>query len=185
MNNFNERLLYIFEEFSLNASSFADKIGVQRSSMSHIMSGRNKPSLDFILKIYETFPDISLPWLTIGEGDFYKKNYTPIANNNINNQANQNNVTEMESLESIDYNENIIQAEKIPVENIEYNPTAKEAAMDLTKTIFSNSTDYNSFNSDSKNTEEQPSTNKIEQNSETEQIVIFYTDGTFKTFRPR
>jgi transcriptional regulator with XRE-family HTH domain len=58
--------------YSLNASAFADKIGVQRSSLSHLLSGRNKPSLDFILKILEVFPDVDLYWILNGKGNFPK-----------------------------------------------------------------------------------------------------------------
>ncbi len=53
-----------------SASSFAEKIGVQRSSISHILSGRNKPSLDFILKVLSSFPEIDLYWLFNGKGNF-------------------------------------------------------------------------------------------------------------------
>ncbi len=48
---------------------FASSLGVQRSGISHILSGRNKPSLDFILKILETFPDVNEKWLLKGEGE--------------------------------------------------------------------------------------------------------------------
>ncbi|MDA9585042.1 helix-turn-helix transcriptional regulator, partial [Flavobacteriaceae bacterium] len=54
----------------LTASLFADKIGVQRSSISHILSGRNKPSLDFILKVTNTFTDVDIYWLLNGKGEF-------------------------------------------------------------------------------------------------------------------
>ena len=67
MKHFTNRLLEILEKKSLSASQFAEKIGVQRSSVSHILSGRNKPSLDFIIKITSVFNDISLEWLINGE----------------------------------------------------------------------------------------------------------------------
>lgn len=70
--DFVKRLETILDYYSLNASSFADKIGVQRSSLSHLMSGRNKPSLDFILKITEVFPEVDLYWLLNGKGSFPK-----------------------------------------------------------------------------------------------------------------
>jgi antitoxin component HigA of HigAB toxin-antitoxin module len=57
--------------YGLNASAFADKIGVQRSSLSHLLSGRNKPSLDFI-KILDVFPDVDLYWMINGKGSFPK-----------------------------------------------------------------------------------------------------------------
>lgn len=68
--DFIKRLEIILEYYGLNASSFADKIGVQRSSLSHLLSGRNKPSLDFILKILDVFPEIDLYWVLNGKGSF-------------------------------------------------------------------------------------------------------------------
>jgi len=66
MEKFTNRLLKILESKNLSASQFAEKIGVQRSSVSHELSGRNKPSLDFIIKIITVFSDISLDWLIKG-----------------------------------------------------------------------------------------------------------------------
>lgn len=51
---------------NLSASAFADKIEVQRSSISHILSGRNKPSLEFIQKVLAAFPKVSSDWLLTG-----------------------------------------------------------------------------------------------------------------------
>ncbi len=62
-----DRLQMLIRENELTASSFADKIGVQRSSISHILSGRNKPSLDFLAKIEHNFDRISFHWLLTGE----------------------------------------------------------------------------------------------------------------------
>lgn len=70
--DFIKRLEFILDYYSLTASGFADKIGVQRSSLSHLLSGRNKPSLDFILKILEFFPEIDLYWILNGQGNFLK-----------------------------------------------------------------------------------------------------------------
>ncbi len=70
--DFIKRLENILEYYNLNASAFADKISVQRSSLSHLLSGRNKPSLDFILKILEVFPEVDLYWILYGKGTFPK-----------------------------------------------------------------------------------------------------------------
>lgn len=61
------RLQMLMKENELTASSFADKIGVQRSSISHILSGRNKPSLDFLAKIEHNFDRVSFHWLLTGD----------------------------------------------------------------------------------------------------------------------
>jgi len=71
--DFTNRLKKILNYHQLTASLFADKIGVQRSSISHILSGRNKPSLDFILKVTNSFTDVDIYWLLNGKGAFPKE----------------------------------------------------------------------------------------------------------------
>lgn len=58
----------------LTASKFADAIGVQRSSISHILSGRNKPSLELINKILEHFEQVNADWLLLGKGSMINDN---------------------------------------------------------------------------------------------------------------
>lgn len=67
-----ERLNEILKHFKINASQFADQIGVQRASVSHVLSGRNKPGFDFIQKIIETYPSVSAEWLITGKGELLK-----------------------------------------------------------------------------------------------------------------
>ena len=67
MENFKDRLKEILDKEDLTASKFAEKIGIQRSSVSHILSGRNKPSLDFVIKVNNAFDDVSLDWLIKGD----------------------------------------------------------------------------------------------------------------------
>lgn len=89
IDDFIKRLQIILDYYGLSASSFADRIDVQRSSISHLLSGRNKPSLDFILKVIEVFPDVDLYWILNGKGNFPKSErkieapkVTPILENN-------------------------------------------------------------------------------------------------------
>lgn len=65
------RIVMLINNEGLTSSKFADTIGVQRSSISHILSGRNKPSLDFIQKIMLSFPSVNVNWLISGEGEMY------------------------------------------------------------------------------------------------------------------
>lgn len=60
------RLQKLMEQHQLSASAFAEKIGVQRSSISHLLSGRNKPSLDLLVKIEANFEEVSFEWLLKG-----------------------------------------------------------------------------------------------------------------------
>ena len=76
IDDFIKRLEIILDYYSLSASAFADKVGVQRSSLSHLLSGRNKPSLDFILKITQKFPEVDLYWILNGKGNFPKDENT-------------------------------------------------------------------------------------------------------------
>ena len=67
------RLKEIITHYDLTSSTFADTIEVPRSSISHLLSGRNKPSLDFVMKVIDKFPEVDLYWLLYNEGSFPKK----------------------------------------------------------------------------------------------------------------
>ena len=64
------RLKKVMSYYNETAASFSEKIGVQRSSISHILSGRNKPSLEFVMKILSSYDDVDLYWLLNGKGVF-------------------------------------------------------------------------------------------------------------------
>lgn len=66
--NERERLEFLMRCHNLTPSLFADKVGIQRASVSHILSGRNKISLDIVVKINRVFPDASFEWLINGTG---------------------------------------------------------------------------------------------------------------------
>lgn len=67
---FVERLEKVIQFHSMTASQFADRIGVQRSSISHLLTGRNKPSLEFVMKLVAEFPEVNLYWILYGKGNF-------------------------------------------------------------------------------------------------------------------
>lgn len=73
IEKFAERLKIVMDHYELSAALFAEKIKVQRSSISHILSKRNKPSLEFVLKVLNVFPEVDLFWLLNGVGQFPKK----------------------------------------------------------------------------------------------------------------
>ncbi|MBP7496955.1 MAG: helix-turn-helix transcriptional regulator [Bacteroidales bacterium] len=72
-NDILSRVQYLIKIKNITASNFADEIGVQRSSISHLLSGRNKPSLEFIQKIISRYPEIQTDWLIFGKGNMYKE----------------------------------------------------------------------------------------------------------------
>ncbi|WP_417941340.1 helix-turn-helix domain-containing protein [Flavobacterium sp. RS13.1] len=137
-DGFVKRLETVLDYYSLNASAFADKIGVQRSSISHLLSGRNKPSLDFVMKILEVSPEIDLYWLLTGKGDFPKNN-------------NETCAAFTQSSESVSPN--------------------KDSASEI------------KFNSkENKNSLDVQNLNLNFEDKEIEKIVLFYKNGTFKTY---
>ncbi len=75
-----DRIQLILKVQNLTASRFADEIGVQRSSISHILSGRNMPSLDLITKILKRFPEIDSEWLLNGKGSMMKNQLPDLFN---------------------------------------------------------------------------------------------------------
>ena len=80
------RIEEVRKNHQLTAASFATKIGVQRSAISHILSGRNKPSLEFLMKIYDSFDDVNLEWLILGKSSPLSKNLEIPANHSEINQ---------------------------------------------------------------------------------------------------
>ena len=66
-----DRIQKLINQEQLTSAKFADKIGVQRSSISHILSGRNKPSLEFVQKVLASFHNLNTDWLIFGRGKMY------------------------------------------------------------------------------------------------------------------
>ena len=69
-----ERLIEFLKAENKSSAQFAEEIGVQPSGISHILSGRNNPSLDFVIKMLEKYKFISTDWLLFGKGTMYKEN---------------------------------------------------------------------------------------------------------------
>lgn len=73
-----DRISHIIRAKNLTAAEFAIQLGIQPSNVSHLLSGRNNPSLDFVKKLKETFPEYNLDWIVMGQGpitvsDSFKK----------------------------------------------------------------------------------------------------------------
>ena len=66
-----DRINLILKVKNITPKQFAEEIGIQPSGMSHILSGRNRPSLDFVMKVVSRYPEIDIRWLTLGVGEMY------------------------------------------------------------------------------------------------------------------
>jgi len=74
----NERLIAFLQAEELSSARFADIMKIQRSGVSHLLSGRNKPGYDFFEKFLRTFPTVNMEWLISGKGKMYKEEANPI-----------------------------------------------------------------------------------------------------------
>ncbi|MDR0230234.1 MAG: helix-turn-helix domain-containing protein [Flavobacteriaceae bacterium] len=157
MDNFVNRLAFLLEHFEFSASTFADKIGVQRSSLSHILSGRNKPSLDFILKIKECFPELNFDWLLQGKGSFSDGELT-LSNESKNKDvaANFSTVGHTPNTPLPDTSIDLFSQQTIPHQTPD-------------QTVHVSPTDPALFLND----------------NNLERIILFYKDGTFKQYMSR
>ncbi len=95
------RLSWLLETKNLTASQLANLIQIQKSSISHIMSGRNKPSFDFLLKLKNAFPELNLDWFVTGEGNPFEntdqiETMEPVPNK-MNKATTQNNTYSSEN----------------------------------------------------------------------------------------
>lgn len=204
-----ERIKKILEEYGLSPSGFADLIKIQRSSMSHILSGRNNPSLDMVQKILSSFPELESDWLLIGRGPMKQLNL-------FGDEGEESQLPKKEKKEekprqellspSIPKSENpppINQEEKssdyeqkeesrINEKYIE-SPTPKESPkMAESKPGYEESKNQNYNKNKEGSSKEEPSQNSSElfaaafgqPQKKVERIVIFYSDKTFSIYSP-
>lgn len=155
IDDFIKRLEIILDYYGLSASSFADKIGVQRSSLSHLLSGRNKPSLDLILKVVQNFPEVDLYWILNGKGAFPKLESKIISDLPSSSQ----------NLENLTKEQTSSQQPSLFADEV---ATMKNPVFEKKIENFSNTGNLEGYKKD----------------LEIERIVIFYKNGTFKNFLP-
>lgn len=151
---FAKRLGEILEYYGISAAAFSEMVTVNRSTISHLLSGRNKPSLEFVLKVLKVFPEVELYWLLNGEGHFptpskIQKTESPEVMVSKNN-------TGVDSIESQRKNTSLLDS----VQN-------EEPKLHTTKSIqpstgHSEDLDFGTI----------------------ERIVVFYKNGRFKTYMP-
>jgi transcriptional regulator with XRE-family HTH domain len=67
-SNFSKRLQKIIDFYGVTAATFSENLAFNRSTISHLLAGRNKPSLEFVMKVLQTYPEIDLYWLLYGKG---------------------------------------------------------------------------------------------------------------------
>ena len=154
-----EQLNKLMEAEGLTPARFADEIGVQRSSISHILSGRNKPSYDFISKILSRFSGINAEWLITGKGSMIKSE-------DKGDQAilKQSSIFENKEPKTTQYKE--------------INPNRNPDANEKTKSLINQKQETE----DSAKTRNKGMFTNV---NNVKYILVFYNDGSFEQFIPR
>ena len=171
----NNRIQKIIQYSMLTASEFADEIGVQRSNISHIISGRNKPSLDFIVKIKDRFPEIQWEWIIEGKGEMTKSTLSPTSL-----QESKINFSEKEKNSETDLF-SIINSPSYPTTENKSIPNPLElniSAPNIEKEKINDSQTLEEESILSENNNNQNSKTKIKK------IIILYENGKFEAYEP-
>lgn len=173
--NLNQRIAKIIEYSGFSSSEFADEVEVQRSSISHITSGRNKPSLDFLIKIKERFPELEWDWLIKGEGDMKKPEPTEESEQESPTVASHTSLPDLFSIID-DENFGITESE-------DRLSRTKPTELKIPEPIQNQTILTDSQRLEQKKTERNSQT--IEnQNNNIKRIVLFYENGKFESFEP-
>jgi transcriptional regulator with XRE-family HTH domain len=172
-----DRIKLILKVHNITASRFADEIGVQRSSISHIVSGRNLPSLDLIQKILKRFPDINSEWLLNGNGSMMRNSEPDLFNieEKVAEKPMEENNIEEEISEDIIEQEAEINEKQIVVEN---NDLSKAPVTTINEPVIDTKPEYQKEKPVIIQPEKQENMHTIEK------IVIFYSDKTFREYFP-
>lgn len=180
--NINDRFTKILEYSGFTASEFADEIDVQRSSISHIISGRNKPSLEFIVKIKNRFPEISWDWIILGQGEMLQNDSAPSTSESKINLEEENSSPDLFTLIDEDYKNEIFIQENLqketPRESNTFFPTPKKEKISDSQRLEVQEDISEVQNIVNQSITNLPTENKIKR------IVFFYENGKFEAFEP-
>lgn len=156
-----ERIIKIMEAERLTPSLFADKLNVGRAVISHILNGRNNPSLDVVVRILDTMDYINADWLLSGKGEMRKSAVLEPTEKGISTTDNQ----------SLDLFSN--ERKEMPEMNI---------AVGTEAPATSNINNAEAINLSSKQEIQLPIIPISEKNIS--KVIIYYSDNTFQAFNP-
>ena len=161
-----DRIQKLIESKNISPSQFAELIGVQRSNISHILSGRNKPSFDFIQKVLSTFNNLSTDWFILGKGEMYIKKEKIVQKQILPEEETKD--------KKIDLDKTIPEKEIFKDVNIEKTPKVKKKKIkkkkkEIIKPKKEEKSSIFPFGNKDKNIKT---------------IFVFYTDNSFEEFLP-
>lgn len=184
-----DRIILLIKAKNLTAAQFADEIGVQKSSISHILSGRNNASLDFIQKILLCYPEVNMEWLMFGRGPLFKGSET---SSNISN-GEPLNIISPQSSASVDLFSELIPG-KVQENRKEIDLSAQPKSSENLKNEVSGNEDLSSLKANLETAPiyqiRKPETSKERSGNENNstktilKIVEFYSDNTYREYFP-
>ena len=152
MDTVNSRIQQFLNMEGVSPAQLADQLGIQRSGLSHLLSGRNKPSFDFITKLLSSYPKLQADWLLLGRGKPYKE-------------------TDIPSPAPLFPEEIPAPVEIQPIEDIPVDFPAQPVIEDIPAETEEVTDDI---------PDSQPRENLINAGRTVRRITIFYSDGTFE-----
>ncbi len=187
MMKIEDKIKAIINDYSLSSSQFADKIGIQRSTVSHILASRNKPSYDVLKKILSEFTNVNSDWLLRDDPEMYivpknqekslfEKNIT-ISKEKSENDDLSNNKNLKEKIELQDTNK---KKEDVIEINTDTNNKKKKEKVRKKKKNKKSKNDRNT-----KDNIKTKSNKKQQSSSLSERIIIFNDDRTYTEYVPR
>ncbi len=165
----NKRIITLIEILGLTPGEFADKINVQRSGISHITSGRNKPSLDFLERTLSVFPDINSEWLILGKGKPLKFKNEELKEDNNSPPINKN--ADLESQSPLLF----------PMDDFtDKSPSNENKTESIAVENNIGNTKYQTQKNES--VEEKYSEKKNREKKDIKKIIVLYKDNSFEVY---
>lgn len=157
-----QRIQQIMDREGMTPGRFADSIGIQRSALSHILNGRNNPSLDVLTKVLNRFEYLSTDWLLFGNGPMFK--------HQLKAEIESNTDFEVSDLQ-MDTSVNVGLFNSIPTD-----PSILSASKTAVSTLPTSPVDANPV--------KEVVIKEVEKMRSVTRIMLFYSDNTFENFIP-
>jgi len=165
------QLLEIMNTYNLTAAQLAEQIGIQPSRISHVLSGRNNPSYDFIYRLLSKYPSINAEWLITGKEPMYKNTSR---NTELTTKGSSSKDSDGELKQRTKSNLQFTNAE-LPFSESE--PESKPESTP-NQEVKDNMTSEPEHSGNSEPEKVNHTTKKVER------IVVFYSDKTFTEYSP-
>ncbi len=185
-----DRLLKLLDTEQLTSAKFADAIGVQRSSVSHILSGRNKPSFDFLQKTLKAFPMLNADWLILGEGNMYEgevHSFSGSLFDQVTSRGRNEASSNSQNREEVQNNLHELTAPDVNISGSQYPDPEKSSSADV-KDGSEDQTRVTSSESSERESSHNHAGTRSTADSERKnfkaisRVIVFYTDNSFESY---